>query len=120
MQWSSFIAVNYPARKYGISRFGKDLVSVEEARKRCPELRVVHVATYKEGQAEPGYFDKPDPLTHKVGSFIQFSPLNLEHCSRCPWTTTGGRAKRYTSLSPTVYLQALQVLLLPAAHFDGS
>ncbi|KAK2460925.1 hypothetical protein APHAL10511_007395 [Amanita phalloides] len=62
LQWDSLIAVNYPARKYGISRMDK----VKEAKKRCPHLVVVHVATYKEGQKEPGYWDEVDTNTHKV------------------------------------------------------
>ncbi|GAW01991.1 eta dna polymerase [Lentinula edodes] len=33
---------------------------------RCPELMIVHVATYKEGDAEPGYWDNVDSRTHKV------------------------------------------------------
>ncbi|KAJ3557229.1 hypothetical protein NM688_g1585 [Phlebia brevispora] len=61
-QWDSLIAVNYPARKYGISRMDK----VNDALKRCPHLVVQHVATYREGDAEPGYWDNPDTLTHKV------------------------------------------------------
>ncbi|KAI0366284.1 DNA/RNA polymerase [Pilatotrama ljubarskyi] len=61
-QWDSLIAVNYPARKYGISRMDK----IRDAKKRCPNLVVVHVATFKEGEAEPGYWDNPDTLTHKV------------------------------------------------------
>ncbi|KAI8982702.1 DNA/RNA polymerase [Trametes punicea] len=61
-QWDSLIAVNYPARKYGISRMDK----VRDAKKRCPDLVVVHVATYREGDAEPGYWENPDTLTHKV------------------------------------------------------
>ncbi|KAH9847546.1 DNA/RNA polymerase [Lenzites betulinus] len=61
-QWDALIAVNYPAREYGISRMDK----IRDARKRCPNLVVVHVATYKEGAAEPGYWENPDTLTHKV------------------------------------------------------
>ncbi|KAI0073880.1 DNA/RNA polymerase [Panus rudis PR-1116 ss-1] len=61
-QWDALIAVNYPARKFGISRMDK----VKDAKKRCPELVAVHVATYKEGDSEPGYWDDPDTLTHKV------------------------------------------------------
>ncbi|CDO76995.1 hypothetical protein BN946_scf184298.g22 [Trametes cinnabarina] len=61
-QWDSLIAVNYPARKFGISRMDK----IRDAKKRCPNLVVVHVATYKEGDAEPGYWENPDTLTHKV------------------------------------------------------
>ena len=61
-QWDALIAVNYPARKFGISRMDK----VRDAKKRCPELNVVHVATYKEGEPEPGYWPNPDTRTHKV------------------------------------------------------
>ncbi|KAI0050439.1 DNA/RNA polymerase [Auriscalpium vulgare] len=61
-QWDALIAVNYPARTYGISRMSK----WRDAVKKCPELLVVHVATYKEGDAEPQYWDNPDTSTHKV------------------------------------------------------
>ncbi|PPQ98750.1 eta DNA polymerase [Panaeolus cyanescens] len=62
LQWDSLIAVNYPARKYGISRMDKK----KDALNRCPHLQVVHVATYKEGEKEPGYWDNVDTQTHKV------------------------------------------------------
>ena len=62
LQWESLIAVNYPARKFGISRMAK----LVDAKKMCPELVVVHVATYKEGEKEPGYWDDVDTRTHKV------------------------------------------------------
>ncbi|KAK7032854.1 DNA polymerase eta [Favolaschia claudopus] len=62
LQWSSLIAVNYPARKFGITR----MMNVQDALQLCPELVVVHVATYKEGEKEPGYWDNPDTKTHKV------------------------------------------------------
>ena len=62
LQWEGIIAVNYPAREYGITRFHK----LSDAKERCPDLMIVHVATYKEGEAEPGYWDKVDSRTHKV------------------------------------------------------
>ncbi|WWC90735.1 uncharacterized protein L201_005672 [Kwoniella dendrophila CBS 6074] len=61
-QWQSIIAVNYPARKYGIKRF----TTLDEARKMCPELIVQHVATYRNGESEAGYWGEVDPQTHKV------------------------------------------------------
>lgn len=61
-QWDMLIAVNYPARTFGISRMDK----ASEVKKRCPQVRMVHVATYKEGEKEPGYWANPDTLTHKV------------------------------------------------------
>jgi nucleotidyltransferase/DNA polymerase involved in DNA repair len=61
-QWESLIAVNYPARKFvslcfasasrsalyrfGISRFDK----IADAKRKCPEVVAVHVATYAEGE----------------------------------------------------------------------
>ena len=62
-QWDSIIAVNYPSRRFGITRMDK----VKDAQKRCPDLMVVHVATYKEGDAEPQYWENPNTMTHKVG-----------------------------------------------------
>lgn len=62
LQWDSIIAVNYPARKYGITRMAK----LKDAQKLCPDLQVVHVATYKEGESEPGYWDDVDTRTHKA------------------------------------------------------
>ncbi|KIY43793.1 DNA/RNA polymerase [Fistulina hepatica ATCC 64428] len=62
LQWDALIAVNYPARKFGISRMDK----IKDAKARCPDLVVVHVATYKEGEKEPGYWDDVDTRTHKV------------------------------------------------------
>ncbi|KAJ3990163.1 hypothetical protein F5890DRAFT_1561190 [Lentinula detonsa] len=62
LQWEGIIAVNYPARKFGITRFHK----LKDAKERCPELIIIHVATYKEGEAEPGYWDNVDSKTHKV------------------------------------------------------
>lgn len=61
-QWDALIAVNYPARAFGITRMS----SWRDALKKCPELIVVHVATYKEGDDAPGYWDNPDTATHKV------------------------------------------------------
>lgn len=32
----------------------------------CPELYVQHVATYRNGESEAGYWGEVDPATHKV------------------------------------------------------
>jgi DNA polymerase eta len=61
-QWQSIIAVNYPARAFGIKRFN----TIDEAKKLCPDLYVQHVATYKNGESEAGYWDEVDSRTHKV------------------------------------------------------
>ncbi|SCV72050.1 BQ2448_4744 [Microbotryum intermedium] len=62
-QWQGLIAVNYPARKFGITRHE----TPAEALKKCPHLVMVHCATYKEGDTEPSYDNPhPTPATHKV------------------------------------------------------
>ena len=68
-QWDALIAVNYPARAFGITR----MRHWREAVKKCPELIVVHVATYKEGDKSPAYHDNPDTATHKVCSLTSQS-----------------------------------------------
>ncbi|EEP78899.1 conserved hypothetical protein [Uncinocarpus reesii 1704] len=45
-QWDSLIAVNYAARPFNISR----MITAKEARARCPQLMMVHVATFREGE----------------------------------------------------------------------
>ncbi|KAG8774998.1 DNA-directed DNA polymerase eta rad30 [Serendipita sp. 397] len=62
LQWDLLIAVNYPARKFGIKRMTK----LPEARKMCPDLVVIHVATYKDGEMEAKYHPDPNNKTHKV------------------------------------------------------
>ncbi|GLB40498.1 putative eta dna polymerase [Lyophyllum shimeji] len=64
LQWDAMIAINYPARKYGISRLKK--YNLKELKEKHPDLMIVHVATYKEGEKEPGYWDDVDTKTHKV------------------------------------------------------
>lgn len=41
-------------------------MNIQDAKELCPELVVIHVATYKEGEKEPGYWENPDSRTHKV------------------------------------------------------
>ncbi|KAI8365435.1 hypothetical protein EDC96DRAFT_191143 [Choanephora cucurbitarum] len=61
-QWHGLIAVNYAARKSGIKR----MTNVTEAKKLCPNIRLLHVATYGPGDKEPKYHKNPDRNTHKV------------------------------------------------------
>jgi len=63
-QWRGLIAVNYPARAFGITRH----LPFDEARKKCPDLICVHVATYAQGdsETEAKYHENPKPETHKV------------------------------------------------------
>lgn len=50
-QWQGLIAINYPARAYGLSRH----VTSAEALKVCPDLILQHVATWKEGEEKWAY-----------------------------------------------------------------
>ena len=50
-QWRNIIAVNYPARKFGITR----MISAAEAKKMCPSLVVQHVPSWKEGEGQWAY-----------------------------------------------------------------
>ncbi|KAI9031709.1 hypothetical protein CLU79DRAFT_267836 [Phycomyces nitens] len=61
-QWNGLIAVNYAARKAGVQRHS----TVEEAKKLCPEIVLLHVATYAENDKEPHYYPNPNRATHKV------------------------------------------------------
>ena len=63
-QWQGLIAINYPARAYGLNRH----VTVQEAQQKCPEIIVQHVATWKEGETGWAYRDDAykNSGTHKV------------------------------------------------------
>ncbi|CAG8614410.1 5311_t:CDS:2 [Paraglomus brasilianum] len=61
-QWQGLIAVNYAARKAGIQRH----CTAREALAACPDLKLVHVATYANGEKEPKYHPNPSYATHKV------------------------------------------------------
>jgi DNA polymerase eta len=45
-QWDSLIAINYPAREFGITR----MISAGEAKAKCPDIVLQHVATFREGE----------------------------------------------------------------------
>lgn len=89
-QWDSLIAVNYPARKFGISRMDR----WKDALKKCPELVIVHVATYKDGDKEPVYRDNPDTTNHKVRTTSTCSGFSILSSDRYLWTSTAARAVR--------------------------
>lgn len=63
-QWQGLIAINYPAREFGLNRH----ITITEAKKLCPELIMQHVATWREGDEKAEYH--PDAFanitTHKV------------------------------------------------------
>ena len=63
-QWQGLIAINYPARDFGLTRH----ITITEAKKLCPDLIMQHVATWKEGDEKWAYHENAfaNIATHKV------------------------------------------------------
>ena len=55
-------------RKNADSRFN----TIDESKRMCPHLYVQHVATYRNGESEAGYWGEVDPKSHKVSSLTLF------------------------------------------------
>ncbi len=68
--------------------------TIEDAKKMCPGLVVQHVATYREGEAEAGYWDEVDPLTHKVSRLGILEGWLLSRSYRSAWIRIVGRVSR--------------------------
>ncbi|KAI2469756.1 sister chromatid cohesion protein Eso1 [Annulohypoxylon bovei var. microspora] len=71
-QWQGLIAVNYPARNFGISRH----CTVTDAKKLCPNLIAQHVATWKEGDEKWAYHD--DAASHIGTHKVSLDPYRLQ------------------------------------------
>lgn len=71
-QWQGLIAINYPARKYGLTRH----IAITEARKLCPQLIMQHVATWKEGDEKWAYHK--DAFAHMASHKVSLDPYRLE------------------------------------------
>lgn len=71
-QWQGLIAINYPARKYGLNRH----VNITEAQKLCPELMVQHVATWREGDDKWAY--REDSFKHIATDKVSLDPYRLQ------------------------------------------
>ncbi|KAK0655220.1 hypothetical protein B0T16DRAFT_318256 [Cercophora newfieldiana] len=71
-QWQGLIAINYPARSFGIGRH----CTVTEAKKLCPDLISQHVATWREGDDKWAY--RPDAAEHVVTDKVSLDPYRLE------------------------------------------
>ncbi|KAI1479824.1 DNA/RNA polymerase [Daldinia eschscholtzii] len=71
-QWQGLIAVNYPAREFGIGRH----CTVTDARKLCPKLIAQHVATWKEGDEKWSYHD--DAASHMSTHKVSLDPYRLQ------------------------------------------
>ncbi|KAI9847763.1 MAG: DNA-directed DNA polymerase eta rad30 [Thelocarpon superellum] len=71
-QWQGLIAINYPARAFGLSRH----IDIAEAKKLCPELIMQHVATWKEGEDKWAYHD--DASAHLATHKVSLDPYRLQ------------------------------------------
>lgn len=71
-QWQGLIAINYPARDYGLTRH----VTVTEAKTKCPSIVVQHVATWREGDDKWAYRD--DAAKHIHTDKVSLDPYRLE------------------------------------------
>ncbi|KAK7973396.1 hypothetical protein PG996_007623 [Apiospora saccharicola] len=71
-QWQGLIAVNYPARKFGIGRH----CTVTDAKKMCPQLIAQHVATWKEGDEKWAYHE--DAASHIGTHKVSLDPYRLQ------------------------------------------
>lgn len=71
-QWQGLIAINYPARAFGLSRH----VVITEAKKLCPQLVMQHVATWREGDDKWAY--RPDSPQHIHTDKVSLDPYRLQ------------------------------------------
>jgi len=71
-QWQGLIAINYPARAFGLNRH----VTFTEAKKQCPSLIMQHVATWKEGDEKWAYHE--DAAAHIATHKVSLDPYRLE------------------------------------------
>ncbi|KAF2492901.1 DNA/RNA polymerase [Lophium mytilinum] len=71
-QWQGLIAINYPARAFGLGRH----ITSTEAKKLCPELIMQHVATWKEGDETWAYHE--DAAKHIATHKVSLDPYRRE------------------------------------------
>lgn len=71
-QWQGLIAINYPAREFGLNRH----VTITEAKQKCPQIIFQHVATWREGDDKWAYRD--DSFEHIYTDKVSLDPYRLE------------------------------------------
>jgi DNA polymerase eta len=71
-QWQGLIAINYPARDFGLSRH----VNISEAKTKCPTIIMQHVATWREGDDKWAY--RPDAFKHIQTDKVSLDPYRAE------------------------------------------
>jgi DNA polymerase eta len=71
-QWQGLIAINYPARKFGLGRH----ITSTEAKKLCPNIILQHVATWREGDEKWAYHE--DAFKHIATHKVSLDPYRSE------------------------------------------
>lgn len=71
-QWQGLIAINYPARAFGLNRH----VTITEAKEKCPEIICQHVATWKEGDTQWSYSD--DAFKEIASRKVSLDPYRIQ------------------------------------------
>ncbi|KAF7587978.1 DNA-directed DNA polymerase eta rad30 [Aspergillus hancockii] len=72
-QWDSLIAINYPARSFGITR----MITAKEAQKLCPDIVLQHVATFREGEGGKWAY-REDAYKHISTDKVCLDPYRAE------------------------------------------
>lgn len=71
-QWNAVIALNYAAKAAGLKR----IITPDEAKLRCPEVVLQHVATWREGDLAWAY--RPDVRQHMNTDKAALDPYRLQ------------------------------------------
>ncbi|ROT41638.1 sister chromatid cohesion protein Eso1 [Sodiomyces alkalinus F11] len=71
-QWQNLIAVNYPARGFGVGRH----CTITDAKKLCPNLVAQHVATWREGDDKWAY--REDAAANVASDKVSLDPYRLQ------------------------------------------
>ena len=71
-QWQGLIAINYPARAFGLNRH----VTITEAKKACPNIICQHVATWREGDDKWAY--REDSFKNIQMEKVSLDPYRLQ------------------------------------------
>lgn len=103
-QWNALIAINYPARKYGLKRG----VSCDEARALCPSIHLPHVATFKKGETTWAFHESPDANNYKVSlDFFRLESRKIFELFKKHFAQIekAGIDEAFIDLGPEVYTQ---------------
>ncbi|CAJ0858829.1 14634_t:CDS:10 [Entrophospora sp. SA101] len=120
-QWNALIAVNYAAREAGI----KKVSNIQDALKICPGLKLVHVATYANGDPEPKYYPNPSYGTHKASldvyrnASLRIFKIFMRYCNMVQRASVDEAYLDVTNIVNQRIVERYPNLLLPENLEDG-